>query len=82
MSIRNMSRPLHVLIVDDSEEDAIGSLAGGVAHTDDAIANHGVLNSGIAFIQKPFRPEALIRRVREVIDGAERTREPAGDLAD
>jgi two-component system cell cycle sensor histidine kinase/response regulator CckA len=47
-------------------------------YTDDAIANHGVLNMGIAFIQKPFRPDALIRRVREVLDGTDPPREAGG----
>jgi len=39
-------------------------------YTDDAIVRHGVLEPGIAFIQKPYRPKALARRVREVLDNA------------
>ena len=37
-------------------------------YTDDAITDHGVLDPGIAFIQKPFTPFGLISKVREVLD--------------
>jgi len=37
-------------------------------YTDDAIVRHGVLEAGVAFIQKPFKPDALVRKVREVLD--------------
>ncbi|MET0593990.1 MAG: response regulator [Polyangiaceae bacterium] len=38
-------------------------------YTDDSIANHGVLQAGVEFIQKPLTPDALLRRVREVLAG-------------
>jgi DNA-binding response OmpR family regulator len=37
-------------------------------YADDAIVRHGVLEPGLAFLQKPFTPETLARRVREVLD--------------
>jgi len=37
-------------------------------YTDNAIVHHGVLEAGIQFIEKPFSPESLARKVREVLD--------------
>ena len=37
-------------------------------YTDEAIAQHGVLDAGVAFLQKPFSPSPLARKVRAVLD--------------
>jgi two-component system, cell cycle sensor histidine kinase and response regulator CckA len=38
-------------------------------YTDEAILHHGIAESSVAFLQKPFLPDVLARRVREVLDG-------------
>ena len=39
-------------------------------YTDDAVVRHGVLESGIAYLQKPFTVDSLARKVREVLGPA------------
>ena len=36
-------------------------------YKDDAIVHHGVLEPGLAFLEKPFSPKMLARKVREVL---------------
>jgi signal transduction histidine kinase len=37
-------------------------------YTDEAIVHHGIPESGTEFLQKPFLPDGLARKVREVLD--------------
>jgi DNA-binding response OmpR family regulator len=38
------------------------------AYTENAIIHQGVLNKGVALLQKPFTPSALAHKLREVLD--------------
>jgi DNA-binding response OmpR family regulator len=37
-------------------------------YTANAIVHHGALDQGIAFLQKPFSPATLLRKMREILD--------------
>jgi CheY-like chemotaxis protein len=37
-------------------------------YADDTIVQQGVLEAGAAYLQKPFTPDALASKVREVLD--------------
>ncbi len=36
-------------------------------YTDDAVVRHGVIEVGTNFIQKPFTPDSLTKKVRELL---------------
>lgn len=79
------SEPIHLLITDVVMPELSGrELADRLApirpemkvlymsgYTDKAIVQQGVLDERAHFIQKPFAPQALIRKVREVLDEEE-----------
>jgi PAS domain S-box-containing protein len=74
--------PIHLLLTDVIMPGISGvTLAEQLAHTrsdskvlfmsgytDEKIEHHGVLEPGVAFLQKPFSPMELARRVRVVLD--------------
>ncbi|TMG08195.1 MAG: response regulator [Chloroflexi bacterium] len=74
--------PIHLLVADVVMPGASGrELARRLAqsrpetrvlyvsgYTDDAIVHHGMLEPGLKFLQKPFTPAVLARKVREVLD--------------
>ena len=40
-------------------------------HTENTIVHHGVLDPGVAFIQKPFRYNVLAQKIREILDASQ-----------
>ena len=61
MSGREMARRL----ADVHPEMGVLYMSG---YTDDAIVHHGVLDPDTPFLEKPFTPDALARKVREVLN--------------
>jgi PAS domain S-box-containing protein len=75
--------PIHLLLTDvvmpkmsgPHVAEKVSALRPGVkvlymsGYTDDAILHHGALGTDIPFIQKPFSPLALRKKIREVLGG-------------
>ncbi len=59
-------RELAIRVAQQRPETKVLYMSG---YTDDVIDHHGVLDQGIEFIQKPFSPDELARKVRNVLDG-------------
>lgn len=80
---KDFQGPIHLLLTDVVMPEMSGpelanhmtSLRPGVkiiftsGYTDDAITRQGILDPKVAFIQKPYRPKALAKKVRQVLNG-------------
>jgi PAS domain S-box-containing protein len=80
---KNNERPIHLLITDVIMPDMGGwELAKKLeklkpdmkvlyisGYTDEAMVHHRVLDEGVAFLQKPFSPQILAKKVREILGG-------------
>jgi DNA-binding response OmpR family regulator len=40
-------------------------------YTENSIAHHGVIDSGIHFLPKPYRPKEMVARIRQILNGME-----------
>ena len=79
----NYDGPIHLLLTDvvmpqmsgPAVAEKVAALRPGIkvlymsGYTDDAVLHHGVLSQDMPFIQKPFSPTALRKKIREVLGG-------------
>jgi CheY-like chemotaxis protein len=79
---RDHDGPIHLLLADvimpgmsgREVSDRLAGIRPGVptlymsGYTDDAVVRHGVAVRDVDFIQKPFTPEDLVRRIRTILD--------------
>ena len=80
--LEKFTDPVHILVTDVVMPEMSGrQLAEQLApqwpalkvlyisgYTDDAVVRHGILEEGTPFLQKPFSPDALTQKVRDVLD--------------
>jgi PAS domain S-box-containing protein len=80
--VAHHAEPIHLLITDVIMPGMTGKVLAEEIHqtrpglktlfisgyTDEAMASHSILDPGVAFLQKPFSPTALARKVRAVLD--------------
>ncbi len=96
--LRRISGPVHLLLTDIvmpgmGGEELARELRPGrpemqilytSGFTDDEVVRRGLMRQGAPFLQKPWAPEQLLRRVREVLDmaalTAERPTEPVAQV--
>ena len=79
----NYDGPIHLLLTDvvmpqmsgPAVAEKVSAVRPGIkviymsGYTDDAVLHHGVLSEDMPFIQKPFSPLALRKKIREVLGG-------------
>lgn len=82
--VQNLKEPLHLLLTDVVMPGMSGAVLAQYmrerfpdmkvlytsGYTENVIVQHGVLEEGISFLPKPYRPADLAHRVREVLDSA------------
>ena len=82
---KDFEGPIHLLLTDVVMPEMSGpelanqlaSLRPGLmiiftsGYTDDAIAHQGILDPEVAFIQKPYRPKALAKKIRQVLNASQ-----------
>ncbi len=79
----NHPGPIHLLLTDvimpemsgPEVASKVAALRPGIrvlymsGYTDDAVLHHGIVSQDMSFIQKPFSPLALRKKIREVLEG-------------
>ncbi len=80
--LEQRAQPIHLLLTDvvmpqmggRQLVEQLGAVAPGVkvlymsGYSDDTIVRHGLLDSGVPFLNKPFTRAGLLRKIRETLD--------------